>query len=193
MSSFHNDNLIGCTGRYVTYICICMYCDAVHSEEICRIIANFPNNKSSGLDGITLKLLKEISTDVTHPLTYIFNLSFTKGVVPDNLKQSKVIRLYKKVIEIILVIIDQFLFRAFFDKIMEKLMYNRLYNYLNKKKFFYNYQFGFRKNYSTKLALMEVIDSIYSHLDKHEFTIGIYLDLQKAFDSVNHKILLKIV
>ena len=87
-----------------------MYCDAVHSEEICRIIANFPNNKSSGLDGITLKLLKEISTDVTHPLTYIFNLSFTKGVVPDNLKQSKVIRLYKKVIEIILVTVEQFHF-----------------------------------------------------------------------------------
>jgi len=52
-----------------------MYCDAVHSEEICRIIANFPNNKSPGLDGITPKLLKEISTDVIHPLAYIFNLS----------------------------------------------------------------------------------------------------------------------
>jgi len=47
------------------------------------------------------------------------------------------------------------------------------------------------KKYSTTLALMEVIDSIYLHLDKHEFTIGIYLDLQKAFDSVNHAILLK--
>jgi len=75
-----------------------MCCDVVHSEESCKIIANFPNNKSRspGLDGITPKLLKEISTDVIHPLTYIFNLSFTKGVVPDNLKQSKVIPLYKK-------------------------------------------------------------------------------------------------
>ena len=104
---------------------------------------------------------------------------------------------------------------SIFDKIMEKLMYNRLYSYLNNNKFFCSYQFGFRKNYSTTLALIEVIDNIYSHIDKHEFTnvtpavkghahcwifteepknrrtIGIYLDLQKAFDSVNHKILLK--
>jgi len=73
-----------------------MYCDTVHSDEISRIIANFPNNKSPGLDGITPKLLKEISTDVIRPLTSIFNLSFTIGVVSDYLKQFKVLPLYTK-------------------------------------------------------------------------------------------------
>ena len=70
---------------------------------------------------------------------------------------------------------------------------NRLYNYLNKNKFFYNHRLDLEKDYSTTLTLMEVIDSIYSHLDKHEsIIIGNYLDVQKAFDYVNHKMLLKI-
>jgi len=168
-----------------------MYCETIHCDEITKIIANFPNKKSPGLDGFTPKLLKEVSDDVAQPLTYIFNLSFSQGVVPDYLKQSKVIPLYKKGNKDIPGNYRPISLLSIFDKIMEKLMYNRLYSYLNNKKFFYNYQFGFRKNYSTTLALIEVIDSIYSHIDKHEFTIGIYLDLQKAFDSVNHKILFK--
>jgi len=60
-----------------------MYCETIHSDEITKIIANFPNKKSPGLDGFTPKLLKEVSNDVVQPLTYIFNLSFTKGVVPE--------------------------------------------------------------------------------------------------------------
>jgi len=59
-----------------------MYCDTIQSDEIFKIIRNFSNNKSPGLDGITPKLLKEISTDIIQPLTYIFNLSFTNGTVP---------------------------------------------------------------------------------------------------------------
>jgi len=72
-------------------------------------------------------------------------------------------------------------------------MCKRLYNFLEVDKILYEFQFGFRKHHSTILALMEVLDNIYHHLDKHEFIIGIYLDLQKAFDTVNHDILLYIV
>ena len=54
----------------------------------------------------------------------------------------------------------------------------------------YEFQFGFRKHYSTILALIEVIDNIYYHLDQHEYVTGIFLDLQKAFDTVNHDTLL---
>ena len=55
----------------------------------------------------------------------------------------------------------------------------------------FEYQFGFRKNYSTSQAVMEVLDNIYQSCDNSETTIGIYLDLQKAFDTVNHLILLQ--
>ena len=65
-------------------------------------------------------------------------------------------------------------------------MCKRLYNFLQVHKILYEFQFGFRKHHSAILALIEVLDNIYQHLDRHEFIIGIYLDLQKAFDTINH-------
>ena len=70
-------------------------------------------------------------------------------------------------------------------------MYNRLYNHLQANNILYDFQFGFRKNYSTTLALVDVVDNIYKHLDDGKLGVGIYLDLQKAFDTVNHRILLR--
>ena len=78
-----------------------------------------------------------------------------------------------------------------FDKIMEKLMYKRLSDFLENNKILYEYQFGFRKNYSTSQAVMEVADSIFQSWDNHEITMAIFLDLQKAFDMVNYTVLLK--
>ena len=70
-------------------------------------------------------------------------------------------------------------------------MYKRLSDFLENNKIMYEYQFGFRKNYSTSQAVMEVVDSIYQSWDNHEITKGIFLDPQKAFDTVNYNVLLK--
>jgi len=70
-------------------------------------------------------------------------------------------------------------------------MYKRLYSFLHKFSVLYQYQFGFRQYHSTSLALIELCDSLYSHLDNHEFVIGMYFDFQKAFDTVDHKIYYK--
>jgi len=69
-------------------------------------------------------------------------------------------------------------------------MYVRLYSYFNENHLIYDYQFGFRKHYSTGLALLDVDDQLCERLDNHEKALGIYLDLQKAFDTVDHNILL---
>jgi len=69
-------------------------------------------------------------------------------------------------------------------------MHKRLYSFLQKNSVLYQYQFGFRKNYSTSLALIDVVDSIIKYLDDSDTVVGIYLDLQKASDTVNHEILL---
>jgi len=69
-------------------------------------------------------------------------------------------------------------------------MYKRLYTFITDNNILYEYQFGFRRNYSTTLALIDVIDNIYCSLDNDDTAVGIFLDLQKAFDTVKHDIML---
>ena len=75
-----------------------------------------------------------------------------------------------------------------FSKIFEKIICRRFVLFWEKRRVLYKYQFGFRKNHSTTLALMEIIDKIYNELDEGNFVTGIYFDLQKAFDTVHHEI-----
>ena len=70
-------------------------------------------------------------------------------------------------------------------------MLNRLLNFLDKNDILYKYKFGFTKNYATTHALTEVIDYIYKSLDVGNYVFGIYIDLKKAFDTVQHHILLQ--
>ena len=76
-------------------------------------------------------------------------------------------------------------------KIIEKLMHKRLNFFLEKKQIYYNFQFGFRSNLSTNNALLSIVESIQSHLDKNKFCAGVFVDLKKAFDTVDHHILLQ--
>ena len=77
-----------------------------------------------------------------------------------------------------------------FSKIFERVVYNQLYNHLQLNKLLYDSQYGFRKSHSTELAALELIDSIYKNLDQGKTPIAIFLDLSKAFDTIDHKILI---
>ena len=167
-----------------------MFCNPVAPNEIHNIIMTFKNKKSPGYDNIGSTILKEICPEIINVLTYIFNLSFVTGVVPDSLKLAKVIPVYKKGDRNEPGNYRPISLLSIFEKILEKLMSYRLLNYLNRNKILYEFQFGFRKHHSTILALIEVIDNIYQQLDKNEYVMGIFFDLQKAFDTVNHDILL---
>ena len=76
-----------------------------------------------------------------------------------------------------------------FSKIYEKLIYTRIYSYLIKNKFIYDKQFGFRSNYSTNHALLSITERIKALVDTRNYVCGVFVDLEKAFDTVNHKIL----
>jgi len=122
---------------------------------------------------------------------YLFNLSLSTGSFPDKLKLAKVIPIFKKGDTYLPSNYRPISLVSIFSKLLEKIMYKRLYSYLQGNNILYRYQFGFRKNHNTALALIDVVDSIYQYLDHTETVIGLYLDLQKAFDTVNHKILLQ--
>ena len=77
------------------------------------------------------------------------------------------------------------------NKIFEKLMFERLYDFLIKHNCIYDLQFGFREKHSTTHALLNLTENIRNALDKNEFSVGVFIDLQKAFDTVDHKILLE--
>ena len=78
-----------------------------------------------------------------------------------------------------------------FSKILERLMYNRLISFINKHNLLFNFQFGFREGHSTNLALIYLVDKISNSLDTGEYVLGLFLDFTKAFDTVNHDILLQ--
>ena len=80
---------------------------------------------------------------------------------------------------------------SFFSKIFEKIMCNTVVNFMDENDTFYQYQFGFRKSHSTQHAIITLVDKITSSLDSGDLIIGVFLDLKKTFDTVNHHILLK--
>ena len=158
-------------------------------SEVKKIIAELKDG-APGKDGIMSKSLKCISDHVAIPLTRLINLSFSQGIFPNELKVALVSPLYKAKDPMIFSNYRPISLLPLFSKILEKLMYNRLLSFLNKCKIMNKNQFGFRNNHSTYMALLIMLENIRNALDNGECAIGIFLDFKKAFDTVNHDILL---
>ena len=122
---------------------------------------------------------------------FLCNQSLSEGLFPTELKLANAIPLYKWD--------DSFVFNNYrpvsllcvISKVFEKVMYNRLLEFLETYKILTNSQFGFRKSHSTYMALMTLKDRLITSLENDEHVIGIFLDFSKALDSVDHAILLK--
>ena len=148
-------------------------------------------NKSNGPQSIPIKLLKLIPDLILIPLCRIINQTFQTGVFPDALKISEVIPIHKggSTEEINNHIPISLL--SIFHKIIEKIMHKRLYDFLQEHNILFQNQFGFRKNNSTFFALIENTEKLKETIDNKKYGCGIFIDLRKAFDTVNHEILLK--
>ena len=117
-------------------------------------------------------------------------MSFSNGVFPDRLKISDVLPLYKKDSRLKVSNYRPISLLSNLDKIFEKLIYIRTYNFFQLNNVFFQQQFGFRKKHSTSHAILNMIQKIMDTLDKGQFACAVFVDLQKAFDTVDHKILL---
>ena len=159
-------------------------------SEISDIISLSKLGKSLGPNSIPLKILKILSPVISPLLSQIINESFQTGIFPDKMKLAKVIPLFKKGCVLTASNYRTISLLPIFSKITEKVMYERLYKFLEKYKILYASQFGFRANYSINHALVSLTEAIKNSLDSRKFGCGIFLDFLKAFLTDNHEILL---
>lgn len=123
-------------------------------------------------------------------LSYIINLSFTQGCFPEELKIARVIPLYKSGDNQLLKNYRPVSVLPLFSKLFERVMFNRILEFINKHSLLYKFQFGLRSGHSTSNALMIIVDKILGGFNEGDMTIGVFIDFSKAFDTVNHQILL---
>jgi hypothetical protein len=123
-------------------------------------------------------------------LAYINNESLQNGVFLKFLKIARITPIYKAGDKKHVNNYRPVSILTSMSKIMEKVMYTRLINYLNKHSILHQNQYGFRQNCSTNLALMKLVDDLTKAIDDKQLTVGIFVDLAKAFDTVDHQILL---
>ena len=158
--------------------------------EIEDIISNIDTSKGTGPNSVPQQIIKEIKKSIAIPLSNMFNMSFSKGQCPNFLKISSVIPIYKKDSKLVVSNYRPISLLSNINKILEKLMFNRLYSFLESNKCIYDLQFGFRQKHSTNHALLSMTQQIKETIDKGNIAVGVFVDFQKAFDTVNHKILL---
>lgn len=160
-----------------------------------RVIEYFITLKSKtsyGHDGISSHLLKAICPAIFKPLTHCINRSIISGVFPTNLKLARVLPVFKnKGDPHLMTNYRPISLLPAASKIYEKALYDQIYEYFTLHKLMLNSQYGFRKKHSTEHAAIEIIDRLMEEIDNKNIPIAIFLDLSKAFDTLNHDILLK--
>ena len=162
----------------------------LEQKDVEKIIRNFKPKTSSGSDGISMKIIKLIMIPILPALTILINQSLVTGIFPDKMKIARILPLIKKANSFQIDNFRPISLLSSLSKILEKCVFEQVYAYFEEKRLFYCSQYGYRKIHSTEYACLELVDKLMTDLDKGETPICFFLDLSKAFDTINHSILL---
>ena len=161
-----------------------------NKEEIIKVGSELKSGNSCGFDGICSTVVKSVLPFIAEPLSYIFNLSFLTASVPLNLKVAKIIPIFKNGNKQEFSNYRPISILPCLSKILERLVHNRLSQFLSHHRILFDQQYGFRSKHSTDMALIELVDKITNAFSKKFSAIGVFIDLSKAFDTLDHSILL---
>ncbi len=162
----------------------------VDDDEVISMVSKLNVTKACGPNSIPNKILKDHIYTFLEPVRYILNLSLSQGNFPTLLKKAEVCPIFKKNDKTKCENYRPISLLSNLSKLFERAMHTRLYDFLENSNVFYNLQFGFRKQHSTNHALLSIVEGIRENLDTKKFVCGVFIDLEKAFDTVNHEILL---
>ncbi|KAM3965852.1 uncharacterized protein ACR2FA_000180 [Aphomia sociella] len=158
--------------------------------EVSSIICSLKNNSALGIDKITASILKAFHYFLADPIAYVINLSFEFGVFPELFKSAIVCPIFKGGDKMLPTNYRSISLLSSLSKVIERITNKRLVYYLERHNILGDNQYGFRAKRSTDDAVLQLTSKITSFLDKNEKCIGVFLDMQKAFDTVSIPILL---
>ena len=168
-----------------------LFLNPVTINEVFKVAYScLKSNKSAGSDNLKPGIIRLVIHHIVQPLTHISNLSFITGIFPNRLKIAKVVPIYKKDDPHVYENYRPISILPCISKIIERLMFNRIIAFLDKHNILFDDQYGFRPGHSTELALISAINKLYKALEQKDSAVGIFLDLSKAFDTIDHHILL---
>jgi len=163
----------------------------VSEHSIEKVIDKLVPKSSEGMDGLSVRFLKLVHKPLLKPLKIIVNQMFSTGIFPDRLKVAKIVPCYKKSDEHKIENYRPISILPSLSKIFEKIMLQQLHEHFTCHNLYFDGQYGFREGHSTEFAIMENIDRIIDNLEAGRLPFNIYVDLSKAFDSLDHDILLQ--
>jgi len=162
----------------------------ITENEVAKVAKSLKNKFTSGNDDIPDYVVKQCIDYLKKPLTDIYNLSLESGIFPEQLKIAKVIPVHKKGNTKNINNYRPIATLSVFSKMLEKLVYNRIIAFIESNRIITDAQHGFRSKRSTETALQDFVNNVQTAVDNKMNPVGIFLDLSKAYDVLDHRLLL---
>ena len=165
--------------------------EELNFDEFEEAFKSLKRNKAAGFDDLSSNIIIDAYDSFKNILFHVFKVSIQQGIFPDSLKIAKVTPIFKSGDKDNVSNYRPISILPVFSKVLERIMYNRVYNHLDSKGLLYEKQFGFQRNNSTEHVILQLTRDITDSFEKGEYTLGVFTDLSKAFDTVDNQILIK--